>query len=267
MTSLPFPGYAWSAKTDIGKCRRRNEDAFLALPEVGLWAVADGMGGESDGHLASQWTVEALRNAFPDPRPEPQSIRRTAIRNALLTANRRILDHIREHGLRAMGSTVALLLLDPQFPDRADLCTLGDSRIYALEDGRPRQLTRDHTVANELPTAHALAPQMRSLLTRALGMQKPLRPEWRRVALCPGNTLFLCTDGTYAALKGTSTPWPVDPEALTDALIARVLQTPATDNATALALRVPDPLPAPIAFSPEELAEGDYLEKTANQEP
>lgn len=261
---VPFKGFQWVCRTDIGKVRGRNEDAVGVFPDVGLGVVSDGMGGASAGDLASQWVVEALADVFSGGDIEPQGARKYALEGALREVNGRIRRHAREQGFKAMGATLCACLLDPACPGRATLCTLGDSRAYRFRAGGLGRLTRDHTVANELPGGADLRPELGRLLTRAVGMENEPRPQWTEVTLAPGDRLLLCSDGLTSALSDVALEKALaqglPPEAQADALLAQALATEARDNVSFALLTMPSPLPPPIAFPEEVQAEGAYLE-------
>ena len=135
-----------AARTDTGKVRARNEDAFLALPEQGLWVVADGMGGHQNGALASRLIVEQL--AEPSAGDLPQRL--DELRKRLHSLNRRLgqeLTVTAAHPDPVIGSTVVALLIEG---DRAACVWAGDSRCYRLRAGNLEQLTIDHSMINDV---------------------------------------------------------------------------------------------------------------------
>ena len=135
-----------AARTDTGKVRARNEDAFLALPEQGLWVVADGMGGHQNGALASRLIVEQL--AEPSAGDLPQRL--DELRKRLHSLNRRLgqeLTVTAAHPDPVIGSTVVALLIEG---DRAACVWAGDSRCYLWRGSRLYQLSRDHSLLQQL---------------------------------------------------------------------------------------------------------------------
>ena len=133
-----------AARTDIGLVRSRNEDAYLALPERGLWAVADGMGGHAFGDLASRAVVDALAGLAA---PASMAGFINAARARLNEVNDALRGEARARSVPVMGSTVVVLLAC----GRETACLwAGDSRIYLVRGGRLQQLTRDHSQAEEL---------------------------------------------------------------------------------------------------------------------
>ena len=204
--------FAAGAITDRGLVRKDNQDAFLSLPDLGFFCVADGMGGCSNGALASKWICEALLAGCPDFVAEETSvITRVARLNAVLQqVNSRIRSYIRENGLKAMGSTIALLLFDSANRSHAVIAHAGDSRVYRLRKGTLRCLTRDHTVGEELSAKTssrreaanlgARSNPLTHILTRAVGTEYKLRPSWRHIDVFPGDSFLICSDGVHDML-------------------------------------------------------------------
>ncbi len=181
--------------TDTGKVRRINEDAFLDLPERGLWLVADGMGGHHAGDFASRLIRESLRGVDSLPRMNDfvQEVERR-----LQEVNRRLRQEAAQVQGRVIGSTVAVLISHSGH----HVCLwAGDARIYRLRDGVVEQLTEDHTQVQEMvrrgllgadaakhhPSAH--------VVTRAVGAADELYLEMELFETRPGDRFLLCTDG------------------------------------------------------------------------
>ncbi len=239
---------AHGACSDRG-CREQNEDSVLLDADVGLFVVADGVGGAERGQVASRLVCETVRQAVGRRRPL-----KAAVRDA--HAALRILAERR--GWRGMASTVAAVRFEGQ---RYELAWVGDSRIY-LWDGQLKLLTRDHSYVQNLVDAHKLAFDDADvhpgshLITQALGSSQPrLRVGTNAGVLSAGQSLLICSDGVSG---------PVDPRNLQAALaatrpaadVARSLVTAAAraggqDNASCIVLRgfgprqvVPPVLPA-----------------------
>lgn len=225
-----FPHLSAAALTDPGLVRPNNEDAFWASSEDGVFAVADGMGGGAAGEIASQMIVDALRSALAGSAGKASAAREFATEQALENANAEITDYAWKWNFRLMGSTVALLLFDPQSPTVVRACHIGDSRIYLFRKHELTQLTDDHTVAAEierkLAAGHKNLPQnsrLSHVLTRAVGTSRVLRPEWQNVAVRPNDIFLLCSDGLSTMLS--------------DPMIAEVLQRASSLRETAEELR------------------------------
>lgn len=191
--------------------RTNNEDAICASPDLGLFVVADGMGGYEGGEIASALTIEAIhdlvrRTAGDADVTWPYKIdpARTVTENELLVATRLAGDRIvarRTGPLREMGSTVAAMLITRE---HAVIAHVGDSRVYRLRDGALAQLTVDHSliaqlVANGMPPADAERHPWRHVVTRALGTESS-EPEVQREPARPGDVYLLCSDGLSEVL-------------------------------------------------------------------
>jgi serine/threonine protein phosphatase PrpC len=198
------------ARTDVGRVRENNEDAYNIEDSLELFVVSDGMGGEAHGEVASGLTIEtivehcqaSLANLstplFGEPRPE-LSPRTNRLASALYLANKRIYDAgERNPGQRGMGATVVAAWFEGA---RLSLAHVGDSRAYLLRGGGLTQLTADHSLVAEQVRQGLLTPQqaeaseLQNVLTRALGPHDEIAVDAEEHLLLPGDTLLLCTDG------------------------------------------------------------------------
>ena len=196
--------------TDIGKKRKNNEDAYLLNDELCLYAVADGVGGNEGGEIASRMAVETLSASMPDllgekdrtpptgalSRTDPETM---ALTYAFTLANRTIrVEHTHNPGLAGMATTLTALLLRK---GRMFLAHIGDSRAYLLRSGKFKQLTNDHSFVAEQLRAGALTPEQartspyRQVITRALGIDEEVKADVTSHALQREDRLLLCTDG------------------------------------------------------------------------
>lgn len=193
------------ARTDLGKKRRVNEDRVVCCPELGVYAVLDGMGGLSGGEaaaeLAAQFFPKLLTAAHEELQKDP-SLSRAA---GLLKEGVRILsdglyDALNHKGQPVFGTTLCGLWLVGQ---GAVFVNLGDSRGYHFCQGNLRQITKDHNWAGVLVERGELTAQEARLhpgaaaLTRFVGMKGPAQPEVFAVELQKGHRLLLCSDGLY----------------------------------------------------------------------
>ena len=231
-----------AARTDTGKVRARNEDAFLALPEQGLWVVADGMGGHQNGALASRLIVEQL--AEPSAGDLPQRL--DELRKRLHSLNRRLgqeLTVTAAHPDPVIGSTVVALLIEG---DRAACVWAGDSRCYLWRGSRLYQLSRDHSLLQQLideqqlrPSAAARPPAAHAL-TRAIGASDELKLEILELDVLPGDAFLLCSDGLYQGVSvddlGAALNLP-SPQLTLNRLFQQALDGPARDNLSAVVIR------------------------------
>jgi protein phosphatase len=237
-------GCRWASayRTDPGRVRDHNEDACLALPERGLWVVADGMGGHADGAVASAEVIRGLEQ-LPD---EADIERLGALAEAgLLQVNTDLRIRAVTHPWAdVIGSTVVVLLAR----DRHAVCLwAGDSRAYLYRDRELVQITRDHSVVEQLvfdgaiSREEALAHPQANALTRAVGGEDELRLDEVCVDVRPGDLFLLCTDGLtkevpeaeVAQLLGTAE----DLQRTADALVERALAHGGRDNVTVALVR------------------------------
>ena len=185
-----------SGATDVGRVRRHNEDSYLERSDIGLWAVADGMGGHAAGDLASQMIVENLGKVEP---PGDAVGFLGAVNQQIHDAHDALRQEAAQRGDgRVIGSTVvALLVRDGHFA----CLWAGDSRAYLLRDGDLRQLSRDHSLVQDLVDAGQVAPEEAeshphaNVVTRAVGASEDLELEKRNEALRDGDVFLLCSDG------------------------------------------------------------------------
>lgn len=180
----------------VGKVRHVNEDSCLVLPETGVWAVADGMGGHKAGDVASRVIISEL-SQLPSGADHKTLI--DGIKARLQEANRKLLElSIQFYERRTMGSTVVILAI---WQERGACLWVGDSRLYLLRDGQLQQLTHDHSYVQELVDWGLLEPgkanshPMGNVITRAIGHRDDLNIDVIQFSLQPGDTFLLCSDG------------------------------------------------------------------------
>lgn len=252
--------------SDTGRVRHHNEDRSLArLPVI---AVADGMGGAKAGEVAAQVAVEAVAGLTEPVTPE-------GMRRAIQRANRAIRRMASEDPDKSgMGTTLTAAMVED---GRLDVVHVGDSRAYLWRDGTLRQLTEDHSVVAELVRRGSISPEdaethpHRNVITRALGAEPEVVPDFVTEDLRDGDVLLLCSDGlsSYvredriaAALAGAAT---LDDAAR--ALVESANAAGGTDNVTVVLARVgvadgtrssdtaEAPLPAPGDGDPSPTSE------------
>jgi len=243
----------------VGRKRKRNEDSYVIAPEVGLFAVADGMGGHNAGDVASQKAIEVMRGfveghagtlaAFADdPSPDRGAaaarVVEEAIQSACATIYRMSEGDVR---LRGMGTTFVCLVVAGE---RAVVAHVGDSRLYLFRKGSLHALTEDHTLVHEQIKAGAITPEnaknspFKGVLTRALGAHESVQVDSLVVDLLPGDAFLLCSDGLYGyfeedELAARFASAAVD-EGLAAALVAAANERGGRDNITALVVSAED---------------------------
>jgi protein phosphatase len=178
--------------------RQANEDRYAIVPELGLYLVADGMGGHKAGQVASQLAAEAAIRAVDALQGASVSLAER-LRHAVSCANREIFTAAQaKTELSGMGTTFVGMLFAGE---RVALAHVGDSRAYLLRTGRLRGLTDDHSIVAELLRRHeiseadALEHPHRHVLTRALGIRPRTEPDLAEMTPQEGDVLILCSDG------------------------------------------------------------------------
>ena len=186
-------------KTDIGRVRSNNEDTFLINPDTGFCLVADGMGGAAAGELASRIFADTALEVFrkAQKRSEIEILKR--VQTTFSLANERILNHVKKTPLhKGMGCTAELIAFsDGNFV----LGHLGDSRIYRIQRGQLRQLTKDHSFIQQQIDKDLISPEearkhpLRHVITRALGIEEKCDLDILRGKTHSGDLFLLCSDG------------------------------------------------------------------------
>lgn len=226
--------FSAAAQTHEGRVRTVNEDSMIVRSDMGLWAVADGMGGHENGQWASRAIVEALAAVTATGDFETDLAN---AREALSAANARIQTEADGRGKR-MGSTVVMLMAD----GASYACAwVGDSRCYRLRDKRLEQLTRDHTQVQDMIDRGLLTEEtaaghpMSHVLSRAVGVEDELRVDVVTGELRTPDIYLLCSDG----LSGLVSPEEIeahllasDPATAARELLELTLSRNAPDNVT-----------------------------------
>jgi serine/threonine protein phosphatase PrpC len=240
-----------TALSHVGHIRELNEDSFLERPDLGLWAIADGMGGHEFGEHASR-LITARLGELPAPPDAPTLAR------SVQAALGRCHDELRRFAGpdRICGSTVvALLVFDGHFAG----LWVGDSRLYRLRAGRLEQLSRDHSLVQELIERGELSEDaarrhpLRHQMTRAVGVGDRLEVGVVQDRLAVGDLYLLCSDGLTGELEDAeieATLRAAAPEAAAEDLLARALASEARDNLTLILVRCEQQGPEPGSTLP-----------------
>ena len=235
MTGAAVPACTSHFVSHRGSVRSLNEDAYLEAPDLGLWAVADGMGGHEAGNLASRLVIDALDAVQPASAPADMIAQ---VKEQMAAANRRIrmLSEQRLQG-RLTGSTVVVLILSGQ---TAACLWAGDSRVYRYRDGTLTRLTRDHSRTEEmialglLTTDDEADPRYANIITRAVGTQDVLELETRVEPLAADDVFLLCSDGLNKAVSDADIAMMIGAgwSAAASGLVDLALSHAARDNVT-----------------------------------
>jgi serine/threonine-protein phosphatase Stp1 len=225
--------FTTAAITHAGS-RKGNEDSHVERPDVGVWAVADGMGGHENGRWASQSVADAIAAATLAGTPEADQ---ATLKAAVKAAN----DSIREAGASAgkrMGSTVVVLHVAE---GRYCCFWVGDSRAYLLRGHELRQLTRDHTQVEMMVERGLLEREsarnhpLSNVLSRAVGVEEDLQVDAASGEIESGDVFLICSDGLTGVVTDDEIFARLDrlqPKAAGDTLVDMVLARGAPDNVT-----------------------------------
>ncbi len=242
-------------RTDIGRKRKNNEDSLIALPEYGVYCVADGMGGAQDGEVASQAVVDALEERFVAGSDSAYAVTAAAsskiVAMALNKASSWIEQRSQQRGIQGCGSTAVVMVFDKVMPGRAVILHAGDSRAYQFRNRKLSQITVDHSVAAEAGVAdeNDLPPMLRGVITRAVGLKPQVDTDQISVELLRDDIYMLCSDGLSRMLSDKKVAAIFkkygggDLQLLLDHLVDSALEAGGKDNISVILIRVVGPLP------------------------
>jgi serine/threonine protein phosphatase PrpC len=240
-----------AVRTDTGRQRNANEDSFFT--KAPLFVVADGMGGAQAGEVASKAAAESFAHELPAAPPEH------VLEQTIEGANRTIHELARKDpDLAGMGTTVTAAIVDLEAEEVA-IGHVGDSRAYRFRGGKFEQLTRDHSLVEEmrrkgqLTDAQAEDHPQRSIITRALGPEPEVQVDLQTVPAQNGDVFLICSDGLTTMLDdeqiGRILGRATSLQAAVRALVDEANRAGGRDNITVVAFRVEDPA-APAAGNP-----------------
>jgi serine/threonine protein phosphatase PrpC len=246
----------FGSRSDAGRIRENNEDSLCLAPEMNLFVLSDGMGGQASGEVASRLATETIvaycREAQVTPSSALTGMRIAGVSdtsNRLASAIRlanRVVHQAAEHTAeqRGMGATVVAVWLEEQ---RMSLAHVGDSRAYRLRGEALEQLTEDHSFVAEqvrrgsMTEQEAASSNLQNVLLRALGVDPEVQVELHEHVLLEGDTFLLCSDGLtrelsdvqIAAILGDAE----DAQDAADRLVDLANQAGGEDNITAIVVR------------------------------
>ena len=225
--------------THVGLRRELNEDTYYGDSELGLWLVADGMGGHEYGEVASALARETIVRETRQGTPLPQAIR--IADEEIIRASRQRSDAL------PMGTTVVAVRLTGS---RFEVAWVGDSRIYLWREGQLTQLSRDHSYVQELISTGAITREQarhhphRNVVTQALGVTDPDSLDVATLSgeLLPGMQLLLCSDGLTEEVDDQQiarvlAQTDCSAQECVDSLVAAALDGGGSDNITAVLVR------------------------------
>ena len=231
----------YALASDRGRERNNNEDAARVVEELGLFVIADGMGGHVGGEIASRVAVETFiafvkqhssENDLEDP------VRQLS--EAMLAANTAVQHEAESRNLVGMGTTVTALRIQGQ---TAAICHIGDTRAALVKDGTLESLTRDHTIVSLLIDEGVIKAEdarnhpERHMLTQAIGTQDLIEPDISRIQIPPSARILLSTDGLHDIVSSAEIAQlasGADLETAVHALIDRANEQGGPDNITVI---------------------------------
>jgi serine/threonine protein phosphatase PrpC len=249
--------------TDVGKVRDHNEDAIGAQPEIGLWVLADGMGGYNAGEVASGIAVKTILDLVTqackkEKRAEIESgtgyMRQTIVlRDAIHRANKVINQTAQSQPqCEGMGTTLVASLF---YDNRVSIAHVGDSRMYRLRGNRFEQITMDHSLLQELvdrgfySQEEAQRSTNRNYVTRALGVEANVEVEVQEIEVQKGDYFLMCSDGLPDMVEDedihlTISTFSNDVRTVGEQLIKLTNDNGGRDNVSVVLVRVADAFPA-----------------------
>ena len=254
--------FSWAVSSDPGLRRTSNEDSYCSRPDLGLYIVADGMGGHVAGEVASRVAVEAIQafiqetagadknRTWPFPFEPALSLSANRLKAAFRLANRRIASAIADsQDLRGMATTASAVLAGA---DGVCVAHVGDSRVYVLRNSALEQLTHDHSWVEEQVRAGTLTPTAarqhpwRNVVTRALSGGEDPEVDVTEIKPRNGERYLLCSDGLFSVvgderIAGILADRGSPLEAVCAKLVAAANAGGGPDNITALVLEVNAP--------------------------
>ena len=257
--------FSWALRSHPGEVRPHNEDyagAYAPTTPDDSWdrgplfVVADGLGGHAAGEVASRLAVETALQEWSAGSPAAP---RQALRAATRAANVAVYDAALEQGRRGMGTTLTVLTLGGR---EAVIAHVGDSRCYLVRGEQCTQLTADHSKVGEMLRMRLITPEQaaghpaRSMLTRSLGGEPAVQIDLVDHDVACDDTFILCSDGLWdcvgrpemaAVVAAGPSGSAADPVQAVDALVDLAVKRGASDNVTAIVLRVTSERPVPAA--------------------
>lgn len=245
-----WPRCVFAARTDTGLVRRMNQDRFGIAEDLGLAVVCDGMGGPGGGEIASSVAVESfvavMRQEIESCRASHNGLSRRALCRAAAAANRAVRARASfDTRFRGMGTTLVGARLDGR---ELTVVNVGDSRAYLLRNGTARQITKDHSYVGEqvrmglMSESEASQSPLQSVITRAVGTEEDVQPEFFVEMLDTHDHVLLCSDGLTRHVEdreiAAAAELRVTPDVVCERLIEMANARGGSDNITCVLMRV-----------------------------
>lgn len=236
-------------KCSKGIVRKNNEDACFVIPSHDVYIVADGVGGNNSGEIASRTAVSDIAGYVTENDISacqgPEEIF-GFLSEAVRTANENVYKAgMDEEQNRGMATTVVLTYIRDM---KAYVANVGDSRAYLFRNGNLKRITSDHTYVNELIKKGVITEdeaehhQQKNVITKALGAEYYVEPDFYQVKLKEGDVLLLCSDGLYGEVKESAIAGYIDGaenmNELCTQLVDEAIKAGGRDNITVVCLRI-----------------------------
>ena len=270
-----FEWVKFAALSDLGRKRKNNEDSYGTFPEIGVWLVADGMGGGDDGEIASAATIKAVEEfAAAHPFPEGSAFAADELvrsfENVFCKASSWIFNRAKERKLSGCGSTVVGVAIDATNPGHAVAFHAGDSRLYRVRGFSIKQITKDHSAAELIGAKDEskMNPMFRGMILRAVGVHPKVELELTPFDVKRGDRILICSDGLSRMVPDRKLKSilrdDADVEKTVRELIDAANEAGGVDNITAEVLVIGDlPEPLPKADLPVEAMPGDTVTESS----
>ncbi len=238
--------FTCAGRTDVGVVRSGNEDAFLMIPDSGVFIVADGMGGHAAGEVASEMAVSIVGGALQQVVGRSDADAAEIIRRSLVEANSAIFQRtLVEQDKRGMGTTATAMVINGE---RYMIGQVGDSRAYVLRDGQLLQITKDHSYVQEqvdagyLTLEQARTHPYSNVITRCVGANADVAPDIYGGTLHAGDVFLLASDGLTGMLEDYELHSILSSDRtvgeFVDSLIAEANRRGGLDNITVIVVRI-----------------------------
>ena len=242
--------------TDKGPVREKNEDYFCVDDSLGLFAVADGIGGHMAGEIASRMAIEVIKDFIANEEKyqgdKSEDYRDDYSRESNLTAeavriaNRAIYETSQNNSsYRGMGTTLTAALIHG---DRLSIAHVGDSRAYLIRTSCIEQITDDHSLVAEqvkmglISEEEARDSGIKNVITRSLGNFPDVEVDMEEISIADGDTIILCSDGITSVVSDddilSTASSSNQPETLCKMLVRKAADAGCTDNMTVVALHI-----------------------------
>ena len=255
-SAMFVPAVEIAGVSDVGRLRKRNEDAIDWDVRLGLAMVADGMGGSQGGDVASRTALQSIKDDLrraladasrPGSRAHTQEVRGALVVELVRRANQGVRKSAaRDNRLHGMGTTLVMALVGPDF---LTVAHVGDSRLYRVREVAVERLTDDHSMVQEMVdrgqmnASQAARSRHRNVITRAIGKSQDVTVDVAHHPIVPGDVFMLCSDGltnmlSDRALAAALAEHPFDLDAAARNAVRKANECGGRDNISIVLIRV-----------------------------